>query len=139
MEPSSEARNFLSCLAPNMEGTWYNAASTPYWLMVRRTGRRCSSYSRVAARSALRKLLGNLLGGIARPAFSWIKRHHAQRLTVLAGEEVADESLEVGRLVRLAPRRALTEILQHQVDVPIQAIGGNDRGRLTHAELHERD
>jgi hypothetical protein len=43
------------------------------------------------------------------------------------------------RLVRLAPRRALTEILQHQVDVPIQSICGNDRGRLTHTELHGPD
>ena len=62
-----------------------------------------------------------------------IERHHAQRLVILAGQQVSDDGGEVAvGFVRLAPRRALTELLQHQVDIPIQPIGRDDRWRLTH-------
>jgi hypothetical protein len=75
------------------------------------------------------QLSGNFFGSVARLAFGRIERHHAQRAFVLAGEEVTDEGEKVGAsLVRLAPRRAVPKILQHQVDVPIQPIGGNDQG-----------
>lgn len=68
--------------------------------------------------------LGNLIGGVARPAFGWIECHHAQRLVVLAGQQVADERGEVGvRLVRLAPRRALTSIIIVGKAVDVSTVG----------------
>ena len=85
------------------------------------------------------QFLGDFLGSIARPAFDWIESNHPQWLILLTGEKILDDRRDVRvAFVGLAPSRAGTEVLKHEVDVPIEPIGGNDRGRLTHTHSESR-
>jgi hypothetical protein len=69
-----------------------------------------------------------------------LKNDDAQRLFVLAGEKILDDRQEIGlAFVGLAPASAGTEVFKHEVDVPIEPIGGNDRGRLTHTQLRNTE
>jgi hypothetical protein len=73
-------------------------------------------------------------------AFGRIENHGPKRMIVLAGEKILDNRRNVGfALVGFAPGGTVTEIFKHQVNVPIEPIGGNDRGRLTHTRLHNEE
>jgi len=86
------------------------------------------------------QFLGDFLGSIARPAFDRIESNDPEGLLILAGEKVFDDRRDIGlALVSFSPGGAGTEVLKHEVDVPIEPIGGNNRGRLTHTQLHNTE
>jgi hypothetical protein len=51
---------------------------------------------------------GDVLRGIARPAFGWIENHDPQRLFVLAGEEVFDDRGDIGLALEPALKSSST-------------------------------
>src|SRR3954471_1341641 len=63
-------------------------------------------------------LRGDVLGYVARPAFSRVEAHNSDRIAVLAFKQIGDDRLEVDLLgIGLAPSAAvLPEIVHYQIN-----------------------
>src|SRR6516225_10112122 len=73
------------------------------------------------------QLLGDIHGHVTGPAFGGVEGHNADRMTILALHEVADQRLAVSLVhVGLTPsasKRAI--ILQHEIGVLVGRVGNN--------------
>ena len=71
------------------------------------------------------QLLGDVGGNVLRPFFGGIEADHANRVFILAGQQVENDGLELGRaVVGFAPDPAEpAEVVYHQADVMIVAVG----------------
>jgi hypothetical protein len=76
------------------------------------------------------QLTGYVLGGVARPALGRIAGEDAERPVIMAGHEIVEHGGKIGRVfIGLAPGRAAAEVLEDEIDVTVEPVGGNDRGR----------
>jgi hypothetical protein len=75
------------------------------------------------------KLLGDVLGDITRPALGAVEADDLDRAVILAGEQIGDDGLEIGRLVvGFTPDAAQpAQIVHHEVDVTVIATGNDGR------------
>jgi hypothetical protein len=82
------------------------------------------------------QLVGDVFRDVLRPALGSVKGDHADRVFVLPGQQISDDSLKVGPFViglALDCAKA-AEVVFHQVDHLILAIGHDRRypARITH-------
>src|SRR4051812_38793231 len=77
------------------------------------------------------ELVGDVAGNILRPFLGGVEADYADRVFVLALEEVDDHRFQIGGFhVALAPDPAAAELVDDEVDVLIIALG-HDRRRPT--------
>ena len=80
----------------------------------------------IAFGAALAELLRYRFGHVANPTFRKVKANDADRVPVLAFQQIVDDRFKIGVFnVCLAPSTTQAEVVEDQIDIPVDA--GNNR------------